>query len=72
MVNIGEFARLGGVSTRMLRHYDAIGVLKPADVDPSGGDARTTWSDVGHRRGVPDPRASRRELGHPTGTSDTA
>ncbi|TCO45588.1 DNA-binding transcriptional MerR regulator [Kribbella antiqua] len=34
MVNIGEFARLGGVSTRMLRHYDAIGVLKPAHVDP--------------------------------------
>ena len=37
MVNIGEFARLGGVSTRMLRHYDAIGVLKPADVDPYSG-----------------------------------
>ena len=37
MVNIGEFARLGGVSTRMLRHYDAIGVLKPADVDPFNG-----------------------------------
>ncbi|MFI7063342.1 MerR family transcriptional regulator [Kribbella sp. NPDC050124] len=37
MVNIGEFARLGGVSTRMLRHYDAIGVLKPAHVDPSSG-----------------------------------
>ena len=37
MVNIGEFARLGGVSTRMLRHYDAIGVLRPADVDPYNG-----------------------------------
>jgi DNA-binding transcriptional MerR regulator len=37
MVNIGEFARLGGVSTRMLRHYDAIGVLKPAHVDPHSG-----------------------------------
>jgi len=37
MVNIGEFARLGGVSTRMLRHYDAIGLLEPADVDPSSG-----------------------------------
>jgi DNA-binding transcriptional MerR regulator len=37
MVNIGEFARLGGVSTRMLRHYDAIGILKPADVDPASG-----------------------------------
>ena len=37
MVNIGDFARLGGVSTRMLRHYDAIGVLKPATVDPHSG-----------------------------------
>ena len=34
MMNIGEFARLGGVSTRMLRHYDAIGLLSPAHVDP--------------------------------------
>jgi DNA-binding transcriptional MerR regulator/effector-binding domain-containing protein len=37
MMNIGEFARLGGVSTRRLRHYDAIGLLEPADVDPSTG-----------------------------------
>jgi DNA-binding transcriptional MerR regulator len=34
MMNIGEFARLGGVTTRMLRHYDALGLLVPADVDP--------------------------------------
>jgi DNA-binding transcriptional MerR regulator len=34
MFNIGEFARLGRVSVRMLRHYDAIGVLTPAAVDP--------------------------------------
>jgi DNA-binding transcriptional MerR regulator len=34
MFNIGEFARLGRVSVRMLRHYDAIGVLAPAAVDP--------------------------------------
>lgn len=33
-MNIGEFARLGGVSTRMLRHYDALGLLVPAHVDP--------------------------------------
>jgi DNA-binding transcriptional MerR regulator len=37
MMNIGEFARLGGVSTRMLRHYDAIGLLVPAHVDPHTG-----------------------------------
>ena len=34
MFNIGEFARLGRVSIRMLRHYDEIGVLTPAAVDP--------------------------------------
>jgi hypothetical protein len=31
---IGEFARHGRVSVRMLRHYDAIGLLRPAQVDP--------------------------------------
>jgi len=33
MLSIGEFARLAGVSVRMLRHYDAIGLLQPARVD---------------------------------------
>ncbi|MEV6414526.1 MerR family transcriptional regulator [Kribbella sp. NPDC051718] len=33
-MNIGEFARLGGITTRMLRHYDALGLLVPAHVDP--------------------------------------
>jgi DNA-binding transcriptional MerR regulator len=34
---IGEFARHGRVSVRMLRHYDAIGLLRPAQVDPATG-----------------------------------
>jgi DNA-binding transcriptional MerR regulator/effector-binding domain-containing protein len=37
MFNIGDFARLGGVSVRMLRHYDAIGLLRPARIDPDSG-----------------------------------
>lgn len=37
MLNIGEFARLGQVSPRMLRHYDAIGLLEPDRVDPANG-----------------------------------
>ncbi len=37
MLNIGEFARLGQVSVRMLRHYDGIGLLNPAQVDPWSG-----------------------------------
>lgn len=31
---IGDFARLGQVSVRMLRHYDEIGLLTPSSVDP--------------------------------------
>jgi DNA-binding transcriptional MerR regulator len=34
---IGDFARHGRVSIRMLRHYDAIGLLRPAAVDPVTG-----------------------------------
>ncbi|SDO63062.1 DNA-binding transcriptional regulator, MerR family [Nakamurella panacisegetis] len=37
MFTIGEFAGLGRVSIRMLRHYDRIGVLRPAAVDPVNG-----------------------------------
>ena len=37
MLSIGDFARLGRVSVRMLRHYDAIGLLCPAAVDPASG-----------------------------------
>lgn len=37
MLSIGDFARLAGVSVRMLRHYDALGLLRPAHVDPSSG-----------------------------------
>jgi DNA-binding transcriptional MerR regulator len=37
MFSIGEFARHGRVSVRMLRHYDAIGLLVPASVDPGTG-----------------------------------
>lgn len=37
MLSIGDFARLAGVSVRMLRHYDALGLLRPARVDPTSG-----------------------------------
>ncbi|WP_083518966.1 MerR family transcriptional regulator [Serinicoccus chungangensis] len=33
MLSIGEFARLAGVSVRMLRHYDRLGLLRPQRVD---------------------------------------
>jgi DNA-binding transcriptional MerR regulator/predicted transcriptional regulator YdeE len=37
MLQIGEFARLGQVSPRMLRHYDELALLKPAHVDARTG-----------------------------------
>lgn len=37
MFSIGEFASIGRVSIRMLRHYDEIGLLTPARVDPFTG-----------------------------------
>lgn len=37
MFSIGDFARLGRVSVRMLRHYDALGLLPPARVDGASG-----------------------------------
>ncbi len=32
MLKIGEFSKLSRVSVRMLRHYDEIGLLKPAEI----------------------------------------
>ncbi|GAA1969755.1 MerR family transcriptional regulator [Microbacterium deminutum] len=37
MYTIGEFAAIGRVSVRMLRHYDAIGILPPEHVDERTG-----------------------------------
>ena len=37
MFSIGEFSRLGRVTVETLRHYDALGLLKPAKVDPFTG-----------------------------------
>jgi DNA-binding transcriptional MerR regulator len=37
MLKIGDFSRLTHVSIRMLRHYDEIGLLKPAHIDRETG-----------------------------------
>jgi DNA-binding transcriptional MerR regulator len=47
MFSIGEFARLGGVSARTLRHYDEIGLLRPATVDPDTGYRGYTAAQLG-------------------------
>jgi DNA-binding transcriptional MerR regulator len=35
MFPVGRFARLGGISAKQLRAYDALGLFRPAWVDPS-------------------------------------
>ncbi len=37
MLKIGDFSKLARVSIRMLRHYDDIGLLKPANIDKFTG-----------------------------------
>ena len=37
MYTIGAFAQVGGVTVRMLRHYDRIGLFGPSRVDPTTG-----------------------------------
>jgi DNA-binding transcriptional MerR regulator len=37
---IGQVARLAGLTTKALRHYDRIGLLRPAAVDPATGYRR--------------------------------
>ncbi|WP_228821629.1 MerR family transcriptional regulator [Nocardia cyriacigeorgica] len=37
MLSIGDFARHGRVSVRMLRHHDALGLLRPDRIDPATG-----------------------------------
>jgi DNA-binding transcriptional MerR regulator len=37
MFSIGEFSKLGRVTVDTLRHYDALGLLKPVKVDPFTG-----------------------------------
>ena len=37
LLPIGRFARLCRLSVKQLRHYDDLGLLAPAWVDPSSG-----------------------------------
>lgn len=37
MFKIGEFSRLSRISVRMLRHYDKLGLLMPAETDAKSG-----------------------------------
>lgn len=40
MLNIGGFSLVTGLSITALRHYDEVGLLTPAQVDPTTGYRR--------------------------------
>jgi DNA-binding transcriptional MerR regulator/effector-binding domain-containing protein len=46
LLTIGEFSRLTHLSVKTLRHYDDVGLLRPADVDPSSGYRRYATAQV--------------------------
>jgi DNA-binding transcriptional MerR regulator len=50
LVPIGHFARLSGLSIHALRHYDDVGLLAPADVDPVSGYRRYRRDQVRQAR----------------------
>lgn len=68
LLSIGELARLSGLSIGALRHYDAVGILVPAHVDPATSYRRyrraqvETAREVGMLRDLELPLEEIREL----------
>jgi DNA-binding transcriptional MerR regulator len=50
LLSIGSFAMLTGLTITALRHYDTVGLLPPAAVDPSSGYRRYRAEQVGTGR----------------------
>ena len=48
MFRIGEFSKLTQVSIRMLRYYDEVGILKPAEVDKWTGHRLYSVEQIPH------------------------
>lgn len=48
MFRIGEFSRIGRVSMRLLRYYDELGLLRPAQTDKSNGYRYYTAAQIPH------------------------
>ncbi|MER3483381.1 MAG: hypothetical protein C4332_09805 [Meiothermus sp.] len=47
LLPIGRFSQVNCLSVRMLRHYDELGLLKPALVDPDSGYRYYSLAQVG-------------------------
>ena len=46
LLTIGEFSKMTYLSVKALRHYHDVGLLEPADIDPSSGYRRDTADQV--------------------------
>jgi DNA-binding transcriptional MerR regulator len=46
LLTIGHFARISGLTSHALRHYDDVGLLTPAEVDPQNGYRRYRRAQV--------------------------
>ena len=57
MLRIGEIAQGTGVSRRMLRHWEQLGLVEPASTDPLTGYRRYAPSQVGRVRAIASLRA---------------
>lgn len=50
LMTIGQFANLSGLSIHALRHYDDVGLLAPARIDPASGYRRYRRDQLGRAR----------------------
>lgn len=57
MLSIGEIARTTGTTRRMLRHWERLGLVEPAEVDGITGYRRYAPSQIGRVRAVASLRA---------------
>jgi DNA-binding transcriptional MerR regulator len=52
LLSIGRVARLSGLTTKALRHYDSMGVLRPVEVDGENGYRRYSREQVEDARKI--------------------
>ncbi len=52
LLNIGEFSLFSRLSVTALRHYDEVGILRPAYVDPATGYRRYRLDQLGAARTI--------------------
>lgn len=67
MFKIGDFAQLTQATVKALRHYDRLGLLKPALVDDvngyrSAGPVRAVYLELGNRTMTHGPEVTELQL----------